>query len=313
MRQNSPAVRRLLPICGLAGLVSILSVAPPLLAQSPRSPPAGRPGRAAQARRPRLRRRRRQARRPLDGRGEAPQPGEAPRPGDLLAAALDDPLADAGLVVDLLDRPEPRPARHLRLPEARPADLQAELRHVRRAAGALPLRQGQPLRLWRRRGGRPRPPRLPAPQALPPPHAAGLGGGGGPRHRRRRGGGGGGRPAPPRRPARRRQPPAGRDLLGAPGPARQAGAGGARAGDLPAQGLRARRAPHRARHPRPLGPHRQAVLLHLRALLHPQGGRRLLGRGGRAGRQQGDDRDRDQGAAGRALPEEEAGLHQDPA
>ena len=60
------------------------------------------------------------------------------------------------------------------------------------------------------------------------------------------------------------------------GQRRQAGAGDAHPGHLPAQGVRARRAALRPRRAGPLGAHRQALLLHLRALLHPQGGRRLL-------------------------------------
>ena len=89
-------------------------------------------------------------------------------------------------------------------------------------------------------------------------------------------------PLAAREAADRHQPPAGRDLLGDPRRGRQAGARDAHAGDLPARAVPARRAALRARHARPLGPHRQAVLLHLRAVLPAQGRQRLLDRDRRA-------------------------------
>ena len=44
----------------------------------------------------------------VDGRRQAAEPGPAARPGDVPAAALDGSVADAGVVVDVFDRPRSR-------------------------------------------------------------------------------------------------------------------------------------------------------------------------------------------------------------
>ena len=223
--------------------------------------------------------------------GKLPNLAKLARAGDLRAAALDHPVADAGLLVDLLDRPLARPPRHLRLPEARPEDLPPELRRVRREQRAVPLRDERTRSIVGGVVALARPaPRLPAAQAVPALTLTAAGWW--PRvlaaRRAAARASVGGPTAAARDAPVGDQPPAGRHLLGAARQGGQAGAGDAHAGDLPARAVPARRAALRPRRARPLGPHRQAVLLHLRAVLPAQGGRRLLDRGGRADRQQGD-------------------------
>ncbi len=119
-----------------------------------------RPGGQRARRRPRLRRRRPPPRLPVPRRREAPEPGEAGAAGELLAPSPDDSGADSRLVVDVLDRALPGPDADLRLPQARPEDLPAGVRHRHRGEEGLSPRAREPGGRCGGRGAPRLPPRL---------------------------------------------------------------------------------------------------------------------------------------------------------